>query len=128
MNSELSHFQDGFVQALPAPDDDVPAHLRALVDQPCFFDLPQHRVKGCIDVLQANYPAILRLVSEEWFRAVAALHARAQPPGDTRLLLYGIGFPQFLRNFLPTAEWPCSTVSGQRRMWLPTPWRLRRQS
>ena len=106
MNSELSHFQDGFVQALLAPDGDLPAHLRALVDQP---GLSVHRntvLKDCIDALQANYPAILRLVGEEWFRAVAALHARAQPPGDTRLLLYGMDFPEFLRGFPPAAELP----------------------
>jgi len=103
VNSELAHFQDGFVQALLAPDADVQADLRALVDQPGFSVYRNTVLKGCIDALQANYPAILRLVGEEWFRAAAALHARAQPPGDTRLLLYGMDFPEFLRSFPPAA-------------------------
>ena len=106
MNSDLASFHDGFVQALLAPDCDVPAHLRALVEQPGFSVYRNTVLKGCIDALQANYPAILRLVGEEWFRAAAALHARAQPPGDTRLLMYGIDFPEFLHNFPPAAELP----------------------
>ena len=106
MNSELSHFQDGFVQALLAPGAEVPRHLRALADQPGFSVYRNTVLKGCIDALQANYPAILRLVGEEWFRAAAALHARAQPPGDTRLLLYGMDFPEFLRSFPPAAQLP----------------------
>lgn len=77
MNSELSHFQDGFVQALLAPDDDLPAQLRALVDQPGFSIYRNTVLRAASNALQANYPAIERLVGEEWFRAVAALHARA---------------------------------------------------
>ena len=105
----LSHFQDGFVQALLAPQDGVPDHLhplRALVQQPGFSVYRNTVMKGCIDALQANYPAVLRLVGEEWFRAAAALHVRAQPPDDARLLLYGVGFPDFLRDLAPAAELP----------------------
>lgn len=118
MNSELSRFQDGFVQALLAPHDEAPAHLRALVDQPGFAVYRNTVLKGSIDALQANYPAVLRLVGEEWFRAVAALHARARPPGDTRLLLYGVDFPDFLRDFAPAADLPyLSGVARLDRFW-----------
>ena len=106
MNTELSRFQDGFVQALLAPHDEAPDHLRALVEQPGFAVYRNTVLKGCIDALQANYPAVLRLVGEEWFRAVAALHVRARPPGDARLLLYGMDFPDFLRDFPPAADLP----------------------
>ena len=110
MTSELAHFQDDFVQALWAPPDEAPAHLRALVEQPGFAVYRNTVLKGCIDALQANYPAVLRLVGEEWFRSVAALHVRARPPGDSRLLLYGMDFPDFLRDFLrdfaPAADLP----------------------
>ena len=111
MSTELSRFQDGVVQALLAPHDAAPDHLRALTDQPGFAVYRNTVLKGCIDALQANFPAVVRLVGEEWFRAVAALHARAQPPGDTRRL-----------RICPTCmASPCSTASGQRRMWLLTP-------
>ena len=106
MNTELSRFQDGFVQALLAPHDEAPDHLRALVEQPGFAVYRNTVLKGCIDALQANYPAVLRLVGEDWFRAVAALHVRAHPPGDARLLLYGMDFPDFLRDFAPAADLP----------------------
>ena len=106
MSTELSRFQDGFVQALLAPHDAAPEHLRALVDQPGFAVYRNTVLKGCVDALQANYPAVLRLVGEEWFRAAAALYVRAQPPGDARLLLYGTGFADFLRDFPPAADLP----------------------
>ena len=106
MNTELSRFQDGFVQALMAPHDPAPEHLSALIEQPGFAVYRNTVLKGCIDALQANYPAVLRLVGEEWFRAVAALHVRAHPPGDARLLLYGLDFPGFLRDFAPAADLP----------------------
>lgn len=118
MNTELTQFQDGFVQALWAPPDEVPDQLRALAGQPGFAVYRNTVLKGCIDALQANYPAVLRLVGEPWFRAVAALHVRAQPPGDARLLLYGMDFPAFLRDFAPAADWPyLSGVALLDRCW-----------
>ena len=118
MNSELADFQDGFVRALLAPHEEVPDNLRALVEQPGFAVYRNTVLKGCIDALQANYPAVLRLVGEEWFRAAAALHVRAQPPGDARLLLYGMDFPDFLRDFEPAADLPyLSGVALLDRFW-----------
>ena len=106
MSTELCDFQDGFVQALWAPPDEMPENLRALADQPGFAVYRNTVVKGCIDALQANFPAVSRLVGEDWFRAAAALHVRAQPPVDARLLLYGADFPGFLAGFAPAADLP----------------------
>lgn len=118
MNTELAQFQDGFVQALWAPPDEMPDQLCALAGQPGFAVYRNTVLKGCIDALQANYPAVLRLVGEPWFRAVATLHVRAQPPSDVRLLLYGMDFPSFLRDFAPAAAWPyLSGVARLDRCW-----------
>ena len=106
MTSELSRFQNGFVQALLAPHDNTPHFLHALIEQPGFSVYRNTVMKGCIDALQANYPTVLRMVGEEWFRAVAALHVRERPPSDTRLQLYGVDFPVFLRNFPPAHDLP----------------------
>jgi hypothetical protein len=114
MNTELARFQDDFVQALWAPDGTAQAHLRALVKQPGFDVYRNTVLKGCIDALQANYPAVLRLVGEDWFRAAADLHVRVQPPRDARLLLYGADFPDFLRDFAPAADLPY--LSGVARL------------
>lgn len=108
--ADLGRFQDDFVQALwawpDAPADALPPGLRALAGQPGFAVYRNTVLRGCIDALQANYPAIARLVGEEWFRAAAAVHVRQQPPQDTRMLLYGQGFADFLRDFAPAADLP----------------------
>lgn len=106
MNGTLARFQDDFVQSLLAPQSDMPSTLRTLTLQPGFAVYRNTVMKGCIDALQANFPAVLRLVGEEWFRAAAALHVRAQPPDDARLLQYGVDFPAFLRSFAHAAEMP----------------------
>lgn len=106
MSCALADFQDGFAQSLLALPDDMPPSLRALTLQPGFAVYRNTVMKGCIDALQANFPAVLRLVGEEWFRAAAALHVRAQPPTDARLLRYGAYFPGFLRDFPPAVDLP----------------------
>jgi Putative DNA-binding domain len=106
MNATLARFQDDFVAALLAAHDTSPSSLRALTLQPGFSVYRNTVMKGCVDALQANFPAVLKLVGEEWFRAAAALHVRAQPPNDARLLRYGESFPGFLRDFPPAAELP----------------------
>lgn len=118
MTTELCDFQDGFVQALWALPDAVPEHLRGLADQPGFAVYRNTVVKGCIDALQANFPAVSRLVGEDWFRAAAALHVRARPPFDARLPLYGADFPDFMAGFAPAAELPyLSGVARLDRFW-----------
>ena len=118
MNTPLSRFQDDFSQLLRSPQDEAPHPLQALAHQPGFSVYRNTVLKGCIDALQANYPAVLRLVGEEWFRAVAALYAHAQPPRDARLLRYGADFPDFLRDFAPAADLPyLSGVARLDRCW-----------
>jgi hypothetical protein len=97
----LREFQDEFAAALMAED---PAH--ALARQPGFSVYRNTVMKGCIDALQANYPAVARLVGEEWFRAAAALYVRAHLPSSPSLLLYGEHFGAFLAGFEPAADLP----------------------
>ncbi len=101
MTSALAQFQDEFVQAALLPlDAPAPAHLRPLLEQPGFAVYRNTVLKGCVDALQANYPAVHALVGEDWFRAVASRYARAHPPQDSRMLVYGEGFAGFLHDFL----------------------------
>lgn len=101
MNSALARFQDDFARALRDPDD-----ASGLAAQPGFAVYRNTVMKGCVDALQANYPAVARLVGEEWFRAAAAAYARDCPPRLPMLLEYGDGFEAFLRGFAPAAELP----------------------
>ena len=106
MPGTLAHFQDAFARALLAteavPDDGV----AALTAQPAFAVYRNTVMKGCIDALQANYPAVARLVGEEWFRAAAAVYVRESLPADPTLLRYGADFADFLARFEPAAELP----------------------
>ena len=96
MSLGLAQFQASFAQALFAPAD-IDSPVAALSAQPAFAVYRNTVMKACIDALEANYPAVARLVGSEWFRAAAALYVAARPPNDARMLRYGDGFPDFLR-------------------------------
>jgi hypothetical protein len=104
----LAEYQHAFVRALLAEDPlaGVPPALARLAAQPGFAVYRNTVLKGCIDALQANFPAVVRLVGEEWFRAAAAVYARQQLPTQPTLLSYGAGFAGFLASFAPAAELP----------------------
>ena len=90
----------------------------ALTAQPGFAVYRNTVLKGCIDALQANYPAVERLVGAEWLRAAAALYVRAELPSHPTLLDYGAGFTQFLRTFGPAADLPyLAGVAQLDRFW-----------
>ena len=102
----LCRFQDAFEYALLAPDSTPDAEIAALAAQPAFAVYRNTVMKGCIDALQANYPAVTRLVGEEWFRAAASVYVRQSPPTDPVLINYGAGFANFLVRFEAAAELP----------------------
>jgi hypothetical protein len=103
----LARFQDAFARALLVPGDAaIFPDVASLTAQPAFAVYRNTVMKGCIDALQANYPAVARLVGEEWFRAAAAIHVREALPTDPVLLRYGAAFPDFLARFEPAAELP----------------------
>lgn len=104
----LQRFQDGFARALidglgPA---DAEGELAYLVSQPGFAVYRNTVMKGCIDALQANYPAVNGFVGEEWFRAAAGVFVRTHLPRQPVLLEYGEAFAAFLDAFQPAAELP----------------------
>jgi hypothetical protein len=120
----LGAFQDGFAAALLAPDASAAGPLgegsgvARLVAQPGFAVYRNTVLKGCIDALQANYPAVSRLVGDAWFRAAAGVHARAELPHQPMLLDYGSGFADFLAAFEPARALPyLAGVARLDRFW-----------
>ena len=107
---DLGRFQDGFAQALLAPEPaaatGLAPEIAALARRPGFAVYRNTVMKGCIDALQANYPAVARLTGEEWFRAAAAMFARQHLPAQASLLYYGEAFAEFLARFEPAAGLP----------------------
>jgi len=123
-SGHLRVFQDGFAAALIAPAVpaggalDVPPEIARLVAQPGFAVYRNTVLKGCIDALQANYPAVSRLVGDEWFRAAAMIYAPANLPREPSLLGYGSDFPIYLATFEPAAELPyLAGVARLDRFW-----------
>jgi hypothetical protein len=114
---QLTAFQDGFSAALRGQAVHAP-WLSALEAQPGFAVYRNTVLKGCIDALQASYPTVCQLVGTDWFRAAAAVYARAQPPQDGVLVGYGNGFARFLDQFAPAADLPyLSAVARLDRCW-----------
>lgn len=106
MGDGLTRFQDGFARALFASPGDPAPEAAALTAQPGFAVYRNTVMKGCVDALEANYPAVTRITGGEWMRSAAALFARAHPPSLATLLYYGEGFETFLRQFEHAAEFP----------------------
>jgi Putative DNA-binding domain len=115
----LADYQDAFAQALLAEDPgSAPPELAGLVAQPGFAVYRNTVLKGCIDALHANFPAVARLVGDEWFRAAAAVYARCELPTTPTLLTYGQTFADFLARFAPAAELPyLAAVARVDRLW-----------
>jgi hypothetical protein len=102
-----------------AGDDAAEAALvAALVRQPGFAVYRNTTLKGCIDALEANYPAVARLVGADFFRAAAAVYARANLPSHPMLTVYGERFADFLATFEPARELPyLPAVAQLDRFW-----------
>jgi hypothetical protein len=118
--SRLRMFQEQFARGLVAPALPTGAEsaLAALFAQPGFAVYRNTVHKGCIDALQANYPAVTRLVGDEWMRAAAAEFARVHRPASPMLLEYGAQFAAFLEGFGPAAELPyLARVARLDRFW-----------
>ncbi|HEY2532290.1 MAG TPA: DNA-binding domain-containing protein [Xanthobacteraceae bacterium] len=58
------------------------------------------------NALRLTYPAVQRLVGEEFFAAAADVFITNEPPHSAWLDLYGEGFAEFLQSFRPAAGLP----------------------
>lgn len=59
-----------------------------------------------IDAMGANFPAIKRLVGDEFFNATAREFIMQHPPKEPVLFLFGDDFASFLEIFPPVADFP----------------------
>jgi hypothetical protein len=101
----LAELQAGFAAALTDPALAVPAGLRQPAQRR--FDVHRNnRAAGLIDVLEAAFPVVRRLVGAEFFKAAAQVYIDREPPRSPVLLLYGQAFGAFLDGFAPAAGVP----------------------
>jgi len=59
-----------------------------------------------IDLLAGRFPVVVRLVGEEFFRAMARVYVTREPPASPVLIRYGAGFPRFIASFAPASPVP----------------------
>lgn len=92
--------------------------ISGLAAQPGFAVYRNTFLKACVDALQGNYPAVSRLVGDEWFRGTAKRFALASPPVAPMLFDYGESFATFLDHFEPARELPyLADVARLDRAW-----------
>lgn len=63
-------------------------------------------VSSLIDALADTFPVTQELVGAEFFRAMAGIFVRQQPPRSQVLAFYGESLPQFIEQFPPAASVP----------------------
>jgi hypothetical protein len=115
--SDLAAFQDRFAGALTNEARGLDARIAWLAAQPGFAVYRNTVRKACIDALEANFPAVARLVGDEWFRAAAAVYVQRELPAHPTLLDYGAGFPAFIAGFAPARELPYLAEVAQLDRW-----------
>ncbi|HYK24812.1 MAG TPA: DNA-binding domain-containing protein [Steroidobacteraceae bacterium] len=72
-----------------------------------------------IEALRESFPAVCRIVGEEFFCAAAQCYAASEPPGSPVLTEYGAGFARFLERFEPAASLPyLPDVARIERAWI----------
>ena len=92
--------------------------VTSLLAQPAFAVYRNTIFKGCVDALAANYPAVQRLVGDDWFQGAALAFARDQMPEDASLIAYGAGFADFLAGLDVAHDLPyLPGVAALDRLW-----------
>lgn len=74
---------------------------------------------GLIETLASTFPAVQRLVGEEFFAAMAKVYIQTEQPSSPLLFRYGYGFAAFLESFEPVGKLPyLADVARLERAWL----------
>ncbi|MEP3245399.1 MAG: DNA-binding domain-containing protein [Sneathiella sp.] len=105
----LERDQLDFTQSLLNPDADIPAGILGSEDisaQQRFAVYRNNVVSSLISALKTAFPAVSRIVGDEFFEAMAAVFVRTHPPSSPLMMFYGEAFPAFLESFEPVAELP----------------------
>lgn len=101
--------QSAFAAALLDPTLAVPADLCTCngSDPARRFGVYRNNVLHSLtEALADTFPVTRALVGEEFFRAMAQVFVRAQPPRSPMLVEYGQPFADFVQGFAPAASLP----------------------
>jgi len=101
--------QRTFAAALLDPDAPCPAGLTAWNGSDPTRRLAVYRnnvIVSLIDALADTFPVTQELVGETFFRGMAGVFVRHDPPRSVQLVDYGAGFPAFIEQFDPARSVP----------------------
>jgi hypothetical protein len=105
----LAPFETWFADALLNPDQPIPgaitAHNTAMPTRR-FAVYRNNVVVSLVKALKNRFPAVEKIVGEEFFAAMARVFVTQQPPRSPLLASYGDEFPGFVTAFEPARELP----------------------
>lgn len=107
--SRLAEVQRAFTEAVLDANAAVPTPLsREASGVPSRrFGVYRNNVyASLIDVLAGRFPVVMRLVGEDFFRAMARAYVEREPPRSAVLIRYGASLPAFVAGFPPAASVP----------------------
>lgn len=105
----LTDLQAGFAEALLKPDVPPPADAHgptATAPVKRYNVYRNNLVAGLIQVLEARYPVVLRLVGDEFFRGMARLYLDQHLPRSPMLFEFGGELAAFIATFEPARGLP----------------------
>lgn len=93
-----------FAQALLAPQTETPATANAASGR---FNVYRNNHRITLrNALRSIFPAVERLVGEEFFAALACAFAEQHPPRSPIMARYGDAFPDFIKHFAALDDYP----------------------
>jgi hypothetical protein len=102
-------FETCFAEALLDPERPIPggiiAHNSAAPARR-FAVYRNNVLVGLANALRNRFPAVEKIVGQEFFTAMARVFVRERPPGSPVLAAYGDDFPAFISAFEPARELP----------------------
>lgn len=117
----LSDRQREFGAAILDPQAMLPPGLMGPDGEPSLRRFSVYRnnvVVGLIDALKQSFPAVTRIVGEEFMTAMARIYVAADPPSSPILLHYGAGLASFIEGFEPALSVPyLADVARMERAW-----------
>jgi Putative DNA-binding domain len=105
----LAEIQDAFRRAVLEPGTGTPAGLFAhngVAPDRRFAVYRNNVALGLAGSVESRFPASIKLVGEDFFRALALAFVRTHPPRSPLLLTYGDELPAFTEAFDPAAGVP----------------------
>jgi len=105
----LAEVQAEFAAALRDPAAATPDGIVGPDHEPAprrFAVYRNNVIVGLVKALKGSFPAVERIVGEDFFQAMARAYVRAEPPRSPLLIDYGVTFADFIAGFEPAASLP----------------------